>query len=144
MMIDPSCGGMGRDCGSRGLVSANRRRSDRTGGIRGRYKTPEFPTGLWLGRRPSNRALEGRAAAKTPLADPGAWAVLALASTAFMLGLYNAGLVNPLGATLVIPMALVFGGAVQFIVAIIEVFRGNVFGAAVFGCYGPFWISVQG
>ena len=91
------------------------------------------------GQEPSNRALEGRAAAKTPLADPGAWAVLAFL-TAFMLGLYNAGLVNPLGATLVIPMALVFGGAVQFIVAIIEVFRGNVFGAAVFGCYGPFWI----
>lgn len=92
------------------------------------------------GQETVDRALEGRAAAKTPLADPGAWAVLAFASTAFMLGLYNAGLVNPLGVTLVIPMALVFGGAVQFIVAIIEVFRGNVFGAAVFGCYGPFWI----
>lgn len=85
-------------------------------------------------------ALAGRAAANVPMADPGAWAVLAFGTTAFMLGLYNAGLVNPLGVTLVIPMAFFFGGAVQSIVAVLEVFRGNVFGAAVFGSYGPFWI----
>ena len=55
------------------------------------------------GQETVDRALEGRAAAKMPLADPGAWAVLAFASTAFMLRLFNAGLVDPLGATLVDP-----------------------------------------
>ena len=87
-----------------------------------------------------DRALQGRAVATVPLADPGAWAVLSFASTAFMLGLYNAGVVNPLGVTLVIPMAFFFAGAVQFIVAVLEVFRGNVFGAVVFGSYGPLWV----
>ena len=57
-----------------------------------------------------------------------------------MLGIYNAGWANPLGVTLVIPVAFVFGGGAQLIVAVLEVFRGNVFGAAVFGTYGPFWI----
>jgi succinate-acetate transporter protein len=79
-------------------------------------------------------------ATRVPPADPGAWAVLAFATTSFMLGLYNAGWVNPLGVALVIPVAFIFGGAVQLIVAVLEVFRGNVFGAAVFGTFGPFWI----
>ena len=92
------------------------------------------------GPRTVDSALEGRAAGKVPLGDPGAWAVLAFSTTSFMLGLYNAGWVNPLGVTLVIPVAFIFGGVVQLIVAILEVFRGNVFGTAVFGTYGPFWI----
>ena len=74
------------------------------------------------------------------LADPGAWAVTAFATTSFMLGMYNAHLLNAGGTVIVIPVALFFGGLIQIIVAILEIFRGNLFGAVVFGTYGPFWV----
>jgi uncharacterized protein len=80
------------------------------------------------------------AAARPGLADPGAWAVTAFATTSFMLGMYNANLINSAGAAIVIPVALFFGGLIQIIVAILEIFRGNLFGAVVFGTYGPFWV----
>ncbi len=74
------------------------------------------------------------------MADPGAWAVTAFATTSFMLGMYNAHLLNLGGVTIVIPVALFFGGLIQIIVGILEVLRGNLFGAVVFGTYGPFWV----
>jgi hypothetical protein len=74
------------------------------------------------------------------LADPGSWAVTAFATTSFMLGMYNAHLLNVAGAPIVIPVALFFGGLIQIIVGVLEVIRGNVFGAVVFGTYGPFWV----
>lgn len=74
------------------------------------------------------------------LADPGAWAVTAFATTSFMLGMYNAGLLGAGGAVIVIPVAFFYGGLIQIIVAILEVMRGNLFGAVVFGTYGPFWV----
>jgi hypothetical protein len=57
-----------------------------------------------------------------------------------MLGMYNAGLINAAGAAIVIPVALFFGGLVQIIVGVLEIVRGNLFGAVVFGTYGPFWV----
>jgi uncharacterized protein len=79
-------------------------------------------------------------ASVSALADPGAWAVTAFATTSFMLGMYNAGLINAKGSAIVIPVALFFGGLVQIIVAVLEILRGNLFGAVVFGTYGPFWV----
>lgn len=86
-----------------------------------------------------DQSMQGRSAVSS-LADPGAWAVTAFATTSFMLGMYNAHLLNAGGAAIVIPVAFFFGGMVQIIVAILEVVRGNVFGAVVFGTYGPFWV----
>lgn len=74
------------------------------------------------------------------MANPGAWAVTAFATTSFMLGMYNTHLLNPAGAGIVIPVAFFFGGLIQIIVAIMEISRGNLFGAVVFGSYGPFWV----
>lgn len=74
------------------------------------------------------------------MADPGPWAVTAFGTTSFMLGMYNTGLLNSGGAGIVIPAAFFFGGMVQIVVAILECQRGNVFGMAVFGTYGPFWV----
>ncbi len=85
-----------------------------------------------------DQSLQGRSGSS--LADPGAWAVTAFATTSFMLGMYNAHLISSGGAAIVIPVAFFFGGMVQIIVAILEVVRGNVFGAVVFGTYGPFWV----
>jgi succinate-acetate transporter protein len=86
-----------------------------------------------------DQSMQGRSVGST-IADPGAWAVTAFASASFMLGMYNAHLVSAGGAAIVIPVAIVFAGVMQVIVAVLEVIRGNVFGAVVFGTYGPFWI----
>lgn len=74
------------------------------------------------------------------IADGTAWAVTAFSTTSFMLGLYNAGLVDPRGLAVVLPVAFFFGGLMQILVAILETLRGNPFGATVFGSYGPFWV----
>jgi uncharacterized protein len=79
-------------------------------------------------------------ASNGPLADPGAWAVTAFATTSFMLGLYNTHAIGQGSLPIVFPVAFFFGGMVQVIVGILEVGRGNVFGAVVFGTYGPFWV----
>ncbi len=85
-------------------------------------------------------ARAGEPAAARTMADPGAWAVTAFATTSFMLGMYNTGLLHAGGAAIVIPVAFFFGGLVQLLVGVLEVSRGNLFGAVVFGTYGPFWI----
>ena len=82
----------------------------------------------------------GGTVTKPAMADAGAWAVLAFSTTSFMLGLYNAHIVDANGAALVVPVAFVFGGLIQILVAILEVVGGNLFGAVVFGTFGPFWV----
>jgi len=86
-------------------------------------------------------------AAEAPLAgggmaNPAPWAVTAFATTSFMLGMYQTGLLNSAGVPIVLPAAFFFGGLVQIIVAIMEFSRGNLFGGAVFGTYGPFWVML--
>ena len=78
------------------------------------------------------------------LGNPGPWAVLAFATTSFMLGVYNAGLLPHGGVLLVMDVALIFGGLMQIIVAVLEFSAGNTFTAAVFGTYGPFWVALAG
>jgi succinate-acetate transporter protein len=86
-----------------------------------------------------DRELSG-AGRESPLADPGAWAVTAFATTSFMLGLYNTGEIGSASLPIVFPVAFFFGGLVQILVALLEVGRGNTFGAVLFGTYGPFWV----
>lgn len=80
------------------------------------------------------------APASTPVVNPGPWAVTAFATTSFMLGMYQAGILNSAGVAIVLPAAFFFGGLVQIIVAIIEFTHGNTFAGSVFGTYGPFWV----
>jgi hypothetical protein len=80
------------------------------------------------------------AANVSTLGDPGAWAVTAFATTSFMLGMYNTHLLSAGGIAIVFPVAFFFGGLIQIIVGVLEIGRGNVFGAVVFGTYGPFWV----
>jgi succinate-acetate transporter protein len=74
------------------------------------------------------------------MANPAPWAVTAFATTSFMLGMYQTGLLNSAGLPIVLPATFFFGGLVQIIVAIMEFSRGNLFAGAVFGTYGPFWV----
>lgn len=78
--------------------------------------------------------------AKDNWCDPGHWAVFAFATTSFMLGFVNAHLIGGSAVFIVLPVSLIFGGLAQLLVAMLEVARGNTFGACVFGTYGPFWI----
>jgi uncharacterized protein len=74
------------------------------------------------------------------MANPAPWAVTAFATTSFMLGMYQTNMLNNAGVLIVLPAAFFFGGLVQIIVAVMEFSRGNLFGGAVFGTYGPFWV----
>jgi uncharacterized protein len=74
------------------------------------------------------------------MANPAPWAVTAFATTSFMLGMYQTGILNSAGLPIVLPATFFFGGLVQIIVAIMEFSRGNLFAGAVFGTYGPFWV----
>ncbi len=74
------------------------------------------------------------------MANPAPWAVTAFGTTSFMIGMYQTGVLNAAGTPIVLPAAFFFGGLVQIIVAIMEFSRGNLFGGAVFGTYGPFWV----
>ena len=78
--------------------------------------------------------------ARAGMANPGPWAVTAFATTSFMLGMFQTGLLNNAGVLIVLPAAFFFGGLVQIIVAIMEFSRGSLFAGAVFGTYGPFWV----
>jgi succinate-acetate transporter protein len=74
------------------------------------------------------------------MANPAPWAVTAFGTTSFMIGMYQTHLLNNAGISIVLPAAFFFGGLVQIIVAVLEFSRGNMFGGAVFGTYGPFWV----
>ena len=56
-------------------------------------------------------------AVRAQMADPAAWAVTAFATTSFMLGMYQTGILNAAGTPIVLPAAFFFGGLVQIIVA---------------------------
>jgi succinate-acetate transporter protein len=88
----------------------------------------------------AGRAQQVPPPARAGMANPAPWAVTAFATTSFMIGMYQTHILNNAGLPIVLPAALFFGGLVQIIVAILEFIRGNLFGGAVFGTYGPFWV----
>jgi uncharacterized protein len=88
----------------------------------------------------AGRAQQVPPPARAGMANPAPWAVTAFATTSFMIGMYQTHLLDNRGLPIVLPAALFFGGLVQIIVAIMEFIRGNLFGGAVFGTYGPFWV----
>jgi uncharacterized protein len=93
-----------------------------------------------VSQQPASAGQPPLPAVRPAMADPGAWAVTAFATTSFMLGMYNTHLLNVTGVPIVFPVAFFFGGLIQIIVAVLEISRGNLFGAVVFGSYGPFWV----
>jgi succinate-acetate transporter protein len=57
-----------------------------------------------------------------------------------MLGFVNSNFIASSAVGIVLPVSLLFGGLVQLMVAVLEVIRGNILGARVFGTLGAFWI----
>lgn len=82
---------------------------------------------------PENRTLS--------VADPGPLGLAAFALTTFLLSLSNAGILHGTGPNIVIPVALLYGGAAQMVAGIFEYFNRNTFGATAFVSYGAFWMA---
>jgi succinate-acetate transporter protein len=89
-----------------------------------------------------------REAATTPApqtgwspADPGPLGLGAFALTTFVLSMYNAQLVGRTSETVVLSLALAYGGIAQLLAGMWEFRTGNTFGAVAFSSYGAFWIS---
>ena len=84
------------------------------------------------------------APAEPAIADPGPLGLSAFAVTTFVLSAVNAGLI-PLGVkTVVLSLALFYGGIVQIIAGIWEFKKNNTFGATAFCSYGAFWLAYWG
>ena len=81
-----------------------------------------------------------RPVAVSSIADPGPLGLAAFALTTFVLSVFNSGLINT-GDTVVLGLALAYGGIAQLLAGMWEFVKGNTFGAVAFSSYGAFWIS---
>jgi len=82
--------------------------------------------------------------AAVTIADPGPLGLSAFALTTFVLSSVNADLIPAGVKTVVLTLALFYGGAVQVVAGIWEFRKGNTFGATAFCSYGAFWLSYWG
>jgi succinate-acetate transporter protein len=73
-------------------------------------------------------------------ANPAPLGLSAFALTTFVLSSANAGFFT--GATIVIGLALFYGGLAQLLAGMWEFRAGNTFGATAFSSYGGFWLAV--
>jgi len=78
--------------------------------------------------------------AVTTVVNPAPLGLSAFALTTFVLSAANANLFT--GATIVIGLALFYGGLVQLLAGMWEFKMGNTFGATAFSSYGGFWLAV--
>ncbi|WP_037911011.1 acetate uptake transporter [Actinacidiphila yeochonensis] len=84
------------------------------------------------------------APAANGIADPGPLGLAGFAATTFVLSAFNAHLIDQNLLTVVLPLALFYGGLVQLLAGMWEFRKGNTFGATAFASYGAFWLSYAG
>jgi succinate-acetate transporter protein len=82
----------------------------------------------------------GASAWGSGFADPGPLGLAAFALTTFVLSVFNAKLIVT-GDTVVLGLALAYGGLAQLLAGMWEFVKGNTFGAVAFSSYGAFWLS---
>jgi succinate-acetate transporter protein len=90
-------------------------------------------------------AEEGAQAVAPAVANPAPLGLSAFALTTFVLSSSNAGFIFPAvgaGGTVVVGLALFYGGLVQLVAGIQEFRAGNTFGATAFCSYGGFWLAL--
>jgi len=97
---------------------------------------PRDPT---RGESPPARAPSTSAGFKP--ADPGPLGLAAFATTTFVLSMFNSNLVDEKNASVVLGLALAYGGIVQVLAGMWEFRTGNTFGAVAFSSFGAFWLS---
>jgi succinate-acetate transporter protein len=91
-----------------------------------------------------NSPVETPASTVAPIADPGPLGLSAFAVTTLVLSSVNAGLVPLSVKSIVLSLALFYGGGVQVIAGIWEFRKNNTFGATAFSSYGAFWLAYWG
>lgn len=74
-------------------------------------------------------------------ADPGPLGLAAFAGTTFFLSVVNTNMLGSSVETVVLGLALFYGGIAQFAAGMWEFVKGNTFGALAFASYGAFWMS---
>lgn len=82
---------------------------------------------------------EGTLIQTPPVADPAALGLGGFALTTFVLSAHNAGWAPDL---IWVGCAFFYGGLAQFMAGMWEFRNRNTFGAAAFGSYGAFWMSL--
>jgi succinate-acetate transporter protein len=76
------------------------------------------------------------------VANPAPLGLAAFALTTFVLSANNAGLYPLAGISIVVGLALFYGGLCQLLAGLQEFRNGNTFGATAFCSYGGFWLAV--
>ena len=89
---------------------------------------------------PTREPTGGRGLGWTP-ADPGPLGLAGFAMTTFLLSLVNSNLIAIRNITVVLPLAIAYGGLAQLLAGMWEFRTGNTFGAVAFSSFGAFWIS---
>jgi uncharacterized protein len=87
---------------------------------------------------PQEKPLAGWGAS---IADPGPLGLAAFAGTTFFLSVVNSGMLGDTVETVVLGLALFYGGLAQLLAGMWEFTKGNTFGALAFTSYGAFWMS---
>jgi succinate-acetate transporter protein len=77
----------------------------------------------------------------TGIADPGALGLAGFAMTTFVLSTFNTGLLSDTLETVVLPLALFYGGLAQLLAGMWEFRRANTFAATAFSSFGAFWLA---
>ncbi len=73
------------------------------------------------------------------VANPAALGLIGFGMTTVLLSLINAGVLPGGGTSVVIPLAIAFGGTIQLLAGMFEFKNGNTFGTVAFSSYGAFW-----
>ena len=85
-------------------------------------------------------SVESAASGAVAVANPAPLGLCAFALTTFVLSAANAKLYS--GESIVIGLALFYGGLAQLLAGMWEFKTGNTFGATAFTSYGAFWLAV--
>lgn len=83
---------------------------------------------------PSSQATAG-------IADPGPLGLAGFAGTTFFLSVVNTNMLGASVQTIVLGLALFYGGLAQLLAGMWEFVKGNTFGALAFTSFGAFWLS---
>ena len=90
----------------------------------------------------SNDASTTSTTAVQAFADPAPLGLAGFGLTTLVLSFGNANIVKEAGAiTIVLGLAVFYGGIGQLLAGVLEYRRGNTFGVTAFSSYGAFWLS---
>ncbi|MDQ6661897.1 MAG: acetate uptake transporter [Chloroflexota bacterium] len=77
-----------------------------------------------------------------PVANPAPLGLSGFALTTFVLSSINAGWFSAGTTTIIVGLALFYGGIAQLLAGMWEFKAGNTFGATAFTSYGAFWLAL--